>query len=293
MSFDAVVAADRTNSFPAVQSAILAFWQAHPDKSFYDVELLLRQHNCQAHLLARQDTHANGRIHPIGKGTWINAHRLRQRTKIVDLRHNMKPTSHFLWVTTKSGAELAAEMMAESKSYDENLEKLKDTGVQCVDRDGIDAVIGKLENAESCSKCQRARPSPVTFRFCERCDSVKYCSTSCQKEDWKFHQKHCAHLRKQAQVAEKNGLSKKDRDNVAQLSDYGARTAEARKKFEDVDHCCRAGYSAFGLGEDQIMVHRQIRHGGGLQPVLVCESCMARMAVTNTERANKVHCRSL
>ena len=43
-----------------------------------------------------------------------------------------------------------------------------------------------------CGKCQSIETKESPFRQCSRCKSVRYCSDTCQRSDWKSHKPACA-----------------------------------------------------------------------------------------------------
>ncbi|KAF8655051.1 hypothetical protein AX16_003252 [Volvariella volvacea WC 439] len=48
----------------------------------------------------------------------------------------------------------------------------------------------KEEDLNTCAWCGKG-PGEAQLLLCSRCHSVKYCSQSCQKSDWKLHKPHC------------------------------------------------------------------------------------------------------
>lgn len=46
-----------------------------------------------------------------------------------------------------------------------------------------------------CRRCKRLPQSGQTFSRCSGCKEVQYCSTDCQRDDWKEHKKFCQILR--------------------------------------------------------------------------------------------------
>lgn len=47
---------------------------------------------------------------------------------------------------------------------------------------------GAMNDSESCRTCAASG----NLKACSRCKAAKYCSTECQKADWKEHKKNCA-----------------------------------------------------------------------------------------------------
>jgi len=43
----------------------------------------------------------------------------------------------------------------------------------------------------SCNKCNTIEKIDETFKVCSRCKKTKYCSKTCQTEDWKIHKDLC------------------------------------------------------------------------------------------------------
>ncbi|KAF8956506.1 hypothetical protein BDZ97DRAFT_1851217 [Flammula alnicola] len=48
-----------------------------------------------------------------------------------------------------------------------------------------------LEKLDKCAVCQRGQDADVKLRWCISCGEILYCSTECQKKDWKAHKSSC------------------------------------------------------------------------------------------------------
>ncbi|MBS0648352.1 MAG: hypothetical protein JSS10_03895 [Verrucomicrobia bacterium] len=79
--------------------------------TFQQIERFLRQNNCYTYLIAR-------------KRNWAHSTHLRF---VCPLSHEEK--KYHLFISTRNQEEALSELLEESSSYQENLDKLKDTGV--------------------------------------------------------------------------------------------------------------------------------------------------------------------
>lgn len=59
-----------------------------------------------------------------------------------------------------------------------------------------DIVIGKMNLCNKCAEVSKLR--------CSKCKNVKYCSTECQKADWKNHKKKCTLIVKDLNIGIEN-----------------------------------------------------------------------------------------
>ena len=105
-------------------------------------------------------------------------------------------------------------------------------------------------------------------------DSRLLFNNVCRKADWGFHKNFC------------NDLRKTSVKSAAKALDMSARQIKAAKGFHGHAVCCSHGYTQFHRGENLIRVDRDEKK------ILVCESCLARLGVTNRERVNIAHCRA-
>ena len=62
--------------------------------------------------------------------------------------------------------------------------------------------VAKETSVYCCSVCQVRRPNRSLLKTCALCRRVSYCSTECQKADWKEHKKICVARHE----TEKNGF---------------------------------------------------------------------------------------
>lgn len=264
MSLENILSAEKSGSFTAVQSALMEYYTTRKDLTFQDIEKELRRVGCSVFLVARSRrcegdkwvSHADGQIRA----------NFPQKMKFMDLR-TKKETKHFLWVTTKQGAALMAEVLEESSSYAENLAKLGDCGMQVLDCNEGD-IPAPPSPAGKCVRC--AEPEKT---FCSVCEGVNYCSATCRRADWSFHRKECQTLRSLPDAESKLGR------------DRTIRSVAIEKKYNGYLACCQSGNRDFHNGADMVCVTRNGRK------VTVCEECLARVGVTNRERVNKVHTR--
>ena len=288
MSLRTIREAEASNVFPAICGSVQTYWMANPDFTFYDVERILRQEGCRTHLIARRIHGKNDQFLAINDGTTRPLSKVPGELINFDPRHETT-MDYYLWVTTKQGPDLLAELYHESSSYEENLAKLKRTGVQ-VFRNVDATVLEKKLNipkiaGDGCFKCDAELPVMLQ---CTACEVTKYCSKACQEADWKtFHKAACQHLRQQDVAAKANNVSKLQRETIARTTDYGMRAALARRKFSEHQICCETGYTRFGRGEDLIEVQRLQGQRGAMPrhvSFLVCDSCAPHLGITEAER---------
>lgn len=74
--------------------------------------------------------------------------------------------------------------------------------------------------------CYLCHTTDYTLKQCGKCRSVAYCSTACQKRDWKAHKKVCAKL-----ATEKSSLL---RDETEAISLLIAKSAEERDQAQNI-----------------------------------------------------------
>jgi MYND finger protein len=253
MSFEQVLAADKSMVFGAILTAIGAFYMKHPELSFQDIEKMLRQHRCRTFLIARTK-HDNPQLITIAGEKRTNP----PNSTPMDLR-TQKATPYYIWISTLTGRALEKEITAESTNYAENLSKLAFTGQLVVESSDVQST------KTTCACCSLA----ATTR-CSSCDAIEYCSVSCRKKDFKEHRKTCRTSRSRYQKVE---------------DDLSSKYISAMQKYENHAFCCEDGWRTFCRWMDMICVKRAGRD------VVVCESCLARLGVTNRERVNLVNCR--
>jgi len=262
MSIENILAADKSGSFPAVQAAVMEYYQSNKGLTFQDIERELRKTDCNAFLIARSRRAAGDQwVSYVDGNVKTN---FPQKMKFLDMR-TREERKYFLWLTTKRGPALMKELLEESVGYEDNFAKLADCGVQVLDTDG-DAPVSIPSG--QCVRCGL----PDTTR-CGDCDVVTYCSPACRRADWTFHGRHCRSM-----VTLPNWSSKSFRDRTV-------RDQAIRKKYEGTVTCCEVGRRNFTHGANMVGITR-----GGRKAV-VCEGCLARVGVENRERGNIVHTR--
>ena len=263
MSIENILTADKSGSFQAVQSAVMEYYSANPEKTFQDIELELRSKKCSAFLIARSKLAEGDKwiSHMDGNVKTNFPHKM----KFLDLRDKSEK-KHFLWLTTKQGAALLREIHQESSGYEDNFAKLSDCGVQVLDTEQEGMAMSVP--SERCVRCGQAERTS-----CGDCGVVSYCSSACRRADWKFHGRHC-----------KSMMSLPDRQS-RRLRDWTVRNLAIEEKYKNYMACCQSGRRDFMNGADMVCVTRGGRKG------TVCECCLARVGVENRERKNVIHTR--
>jgi len=72
------------------------------------------------------------------------------------------------------------------------------------DKDKIATADGTVSSETTCQFCKRSKTTEEKpFSGCSRCRSVQYCSSDCQKKDWKAHKLNCATLKNVLEKREK------------------------------------------------------------------------------------------
>jgi ankyrin repeat protein len=65
--------------------------------------------------------------------------------------------------------------------------------VEVAQDSGHDAVAETLVRYTSqCARCQKKATATVKLPACSQCRKTYYCSTACQKQNWKQHKKTCS-----------------------------------------------------------------------------------------------------
>jgi hypothetical protein len=77
---------------------------------------------------------------------------------------------------------------------DMNEESIVGSAVDVAQAFGHDAVAEKLSKYTACCACcqKKKGTADVKLLACSRCLKTYYCSSQCQKQDWKLHKKTCA-----------------------------------------------------------------------------------------------------
>jgi hypothetical protein len=109
-SLQYILLLDRTRNLGVINTAINQIMQAH-QLTFQQMELFLRQNNCYTYLIARK------------RNSDHSAH-----VRFVCPRTQQEKNYH-LFISTRNQDEALSELLEESSTYQENLDKLKDTGV--------------------------------------------------------------------------------------------------------------------------------------------------------------------
>ncbi len=196
MSLNAILDAERSHSFTGLVTAVQNYWMTHPTSSFFDLEMLLRGARSRTFLIARKTRGQGDSM--VSFETGVSKPFTNTPIENVDGRSGLiKRTPFYIWITSKGGPDLLQELLLESSSYAENLEKLKQTGIQQVSSDytyGTAAGSSLPRPLSGCFLCNDDHPDGVT---CPTCDIAIYCSTTCQLRDQHFHSTICAELGKQ------------------------------------------------------------------------------------------------
>jgi hypothetical protein len=287
MSFENILDAEKSKSFRAVQNAVVAYWTAHSELTFRDIELQLRAAGARTHLIARGPPPATGKIFPVNKGTALSVEQLAGKYRIMDCREGVSGASigtagapqYHVFFSTMKGPELLEEIRKESASYEENLAKLDRTGILTIDENhDLAKYVG---TQEVCRRCE----TKAGTRSCVNCGCPQYCGLECLKRDWKIHRAVCGKLLAEDQRARARGVSSNDRANMMRMYEFALRSQQAQAAFADHHRCCLQGSRAFSAGQGMIAVKR------GSLDVLVCEMCTSRLGVTLAERRNVVSMR--
>ena len=114
--------------------------------------------------------------------------------------------------------------------------------------------------ARECSNCKKAEAgNPEPLKICSRCKGARYCSTECQKSDWKSHKQQCGTSSQGKQTPPKTGpkpidvfQSLNDKTYLHSMSEtdvYDQLTDAYRMRIED-EYVFRGDASGLYGGED-------------------------------------------
>lgn len=109
-SLQPILLLDKFRNFGMISTAIKQIMHAHL-LTFQQMELYLRQNNCYTYLIARKR----------------NSQHSTHLRFICPLSHAEK--NYHLFISTRNQDEALSELLEESSTYQENLDKLEDTGI--------------------------------------------------------------------------------------------------------------------------------------------------------------------
>ncbi|GJE85365.1 zinc finger MYND domain-containing protein [Phanerochaete sordida] len=123
------------------------------------------------------------------------------------------------------------------------------------DPDDLDCVDMQSKETRShyrqCQKCWKRKADGVRLMVCSSCKITSYCSTSCQKADWRFHKEACKSNRDYREaMARQDELERLEshisgtRPRPSSL-EVNQEMGEFLKRFRPV--ICQASYRCFGV----------------------------------------------
>jgi tetratricopeptide (TPR) repeat protein len=109
-----------------------------------------------------------------------------------------------------------------------------------------ECILIQVEKQSGKEKCNTCSKTGVKLRCCDRCKSVYYCSSNCQKEDWDNGHKNSCKEMKYERLMQK-GKDQNEAYNFASAEKYRKRAIKAAKQTNNNEVDLSVSYNKMGI----------------------------------------------
>jgi hypothetical protein len=91
-----------------------------------------------------------------------------------------------------SNLEVCGKCMGYVKSGEKKISHYEDCPLTDKQKKETNRVVKNMQKGKECQRCKSVGGENGKLFMCSGCNCTFYCSTKCQKEDWKSHKKECS-----------------------------------------------------------------------------------------------------